>query len=91
MAEPPRGTVCFLFTDLEGSSRLWQAHPAAMERAYARHDALLRDAIARHRGVAYKVIGDAFQAAFPTAPEAVSVHAGCMMGGRSSTARSLSA
>jgi predicted ATPase/class 3 adenylate cyclase len=66
-----RGTVAFLFTDLEDSTRLWQAHPAAMQRAYARHDALLRGAIAAHGGVAYKVVGDAVQAAFPTVPAAV--------------------
>ena len=53
MVELPRGTVAFLFTDVEGSTRLWQAHPDAMLRAYARHDAILRGAITRHRGVAY--------------------------------------
>ncbi len=71
MPEPPRGTVAFLFTDIEGSTRLWQQHHAAMEQAYARHDVILRQAIAAHRGVVYKVIGDAFQVAFPSAPEAV--------------------
>jgi predicted ATPase/class 3 adenylate cyclase len=71
MPDLPRGTVAFLFTDIEGSTRLWQAHPEAMHRAYARHDAILRGAIARHGGVAYKTVGDAFQAAFPTAPAAV--------------------
>jgi class 3 adenylate cyclase len=67
----PRGTVCFLFTDVAGSTRLWQAHPAAMPAAYDRHDALLRGAVERHGGVLYKTIGDAFQAAFPTAAAAV--------------------
>ncbi len=67
----PQGTVAFLFTDIAGSTRLWQTHREAMERAYTRHDALLRQAIASHRGVVYKVIGDAFQVAFPTVPEAV--------------------
>ena len=71
MAELPRGTVAFLFTDVEGSTRLWQAHPEAMNRAYVRHDAILRDAIVRQGGVVYKTIGDAFQAAFPSAPTAV--------------------
>src|SRR3712207_4601755 len=71
MPDLPHGTVAFLFTDIAGSTRSWQAHRAAMERAYARHDALLRDAIASQRGVVYKVIGDAFQVAFPTVPEAV--------------------
>src|SRR5919112_4313659 len=71
MPELPQGTVAFLFTDIEGSTRLWHVHRDAMERAYPRHDAILRDAITAHHGVAYKVIGDAFQVAFPTVPEAV--------------------
>jgi predicted ATPase/class 3 adenylate cyclase len=71
MTDYPRGTVAFLFTDIEGSTRLWQQHRAAMERAYVRHDAVLRTAIADQHGVVYKVIGDAFQAAFPTAEQAV--------------------
>jgi len=71
VADLPRGTVTFLFTDIAGSTRLWQQHRAEMEQAYARHDALLRDAITAHRGVVYKVIGDALQVAFPSAPEAV--------------------
>lgn len=71
MADLPRGTVTFLFTDIEGSTRLWQAHPESIPRAYARHDDILRAAIAQYRGVVYKTIGDAFQVAFPSAPEAV--------------------
>jgi hypothetical protein len=53
MTEPhplPSGTVAFLFTDIAGSTRLWHAHRAAMERAYARHDAHLCRAI----GVAHR-------------------------------------
>jgi len=71
MPDRPRGTVAFLFTDVEASTRLWQAHRDAMPAAYARHDAILRDAVAEHAGVVYKVIGDAYQAAFPTAPAAL--------------------
>ncbi len=71
MTDLPHGTVTFLFTDIAGSTRLWLDHRAAMQAAYARHDALLRDAITAHRGVVYKVIGDALQVAFPSAPEAV--------------------
>ena len=37
----PTGTVTFLFTDIEGSTRLWEQHPEAMDKALARHDALL--------------------------------------------------
>jgi class 3 adenylate cyclase len=54
------GTVAFLFTDMAGSTRLWQSHWEALERAYARHDALLLEAISQQRGVVYKVLGDAF-------------------------------
>ncbi len=70
MADLPSGTVTFLFTDIEGSTRLWEQHPQAMAGALARHDAIMRQAIAAEAGVVYKVIGDAFQAAFTTAPAA---------------------
>jgi predicted ATPase/class 3 adenylate cyclase len=66
----PSGTVTFLFTDIEGSTRLWEQHPQLMQDALARHDAILRQAIAAQAGVVYNVIGDAFQAAFTTAPAA---------------------
>ena len=42
MAELPTGTVTFLFTDIEGSTRLWEERPSAMRVALARHDAILR-------------------------------------------------
>lgn len=42
MAELPTGTVTFLFTDLEGSTRLWEQHPDAMRDALTRHDEILR-------------------------------------------------
>ena len=45
----PTGTVTFLFTDLEGSTRLWEEHPDAMQAALARHDEILRDAVGRTR------------------------------------------
>jgi class 3 adenylate cyclase len=70
MADLPTGTVTFLFTDIEGSTRLWEQHPQAMAGALARHDAIMRQAIVVAAGVVYKVIGDAFQAAFTTAPAA---------------------
>ena len=50
MTELPAGTVTFLFTDLEGSMRLWEEHPEAMRSTLARHDAILRDAVAAHDG-----------------------------------------
>jgi class 3 adenylate cyclase len=45
MAELPTGTVSFLITDLEGSTRLWEEHPEAMHAALARHNEILREAI----------------------------------------------
>src|SRR5688572_7519663 len=67
----PRGTVAFLFTDIEGSTRLWERDATAMRRALARHNALLDGALAAHGGVHFKTIGDAYQAAFPDASSAV--------------------
>src|SRR5262245_49081745 len=67
----PSGTITFLFTDIEGSTRLWEEHPDAMRLALARHDALLRAAIETNGGVVFKTIGDAFCAAFPTADRAL--------------------
>ena len=67
----PTGTVTFLFTDIEGSTRLWETHAAAMRAALARHDALLRDCIDDHDGHVFKTGGDAFCAAFHTASDAL--------------------
>src|SRR5438105_7539186 len=70
MGEAPTGTVTFLFTDIEGSTRLWEECPGAMRTALARHDALLRAAIESHGGFIFKTGGDAFCAAFPAATSA---------------------
>ncbi len=67
----PDGTVTFLFTDIEGSIRLWDEHPQAMRPALARHDALLRQAIEDNDGAVFKTVGDAFCAAFAIAPDAL--------------------
>ena len=71
MNELPHGTVTFLFTDLEGSTRLWEHHPAAMKVALARHDEILRSAIEAHQGHIVKTTGDGVHAAFASAPDAV--------------------
>ena len=60
----PTGTVTFLFTDLEDSSRLWELHPEAMQPAMARHDAILRDGVEANRGVIVKGTGDGLHAVF---------------------------
>ncbi len=67
----PTGTITFLFTDIEGSTKLWENAPEAMRLALARHDALLREAIGSNQGYVFKTVGDAFCAAFPTALDAV--------------------
>ena len=64
MTELPSGTVTFLFTDIEGSTRLWEEHPDAMRDALARHDELLREAIEAHGGHVVKTTGDGCMAAF---------------------------
>ena len=64
MPDFPSGTVTFLFTDIEGSTRLWERDSNVMTRALARHNEILDRAIAEHEGVHFKTIGDAFQAAF---------------------------
>ncbi|MFA7343369.1 MAG: adenylate/guanylate cyclase domain-containing protein [Terrimicrobiaceae bacterium] len=64
--QPPTGTVTFLFTDIEGSSRLWERFPVDMGPALARHDTLLRTEIESRGGFIFKTVGDAFCAAFAT-------------------------
>jgi predicted ATPase/class 3 adenylate cyclase len=71
MADLPRGTVTFLFTDIEGSTAHWEEDRASMATAIAQHIAVLGAAIDAHGGIHFKTIGDAVQAAFPTAPQAL--------------------
>ena len=71
MQAPPTGTVTFLFTDLQGSTKLWEQDPSAMRPALARHDTLLREAIETSGGYVFKTVGDAFCAAFVIAPQAL--------------------
>ena len=68
---PASGTLTFLFTDIEGSTHLWETHPEAMRLAVARHDALLRQSISARSGYVFKTGGDAFCAAFTVASEAI--------------------
>ncbi len=71
MPSPPTGTVTFLFTDIEGSTKRWEQHREEMQAALARHDTLMREAIEGNGGYVFKTMGDAFCAAFPTAPQAL--------------------
>ena len=68
----PSGTVTFLFTDVEGSTRLLHELGAeAYAEALAEHRRMIREACARHQGVEVDTQGDAFFFAFPTAPGAL--------------------
>jgi len=65
----PSGTVTFLFTDVEGSTRLLQEHGPAYADLLAEHRRALRDAFTRHAGVEVDTQGDAFFVAFPSAAD----------------------
>jgi class 3 adenylate cyclase len=71
MSDLPTGTVTFLFTDIESSTRLWEEHPDAMRDALAHHDRLLRDTVESHDGHVVKTTGDGVHAAFSSAVDAV--------------------
>ena len=63
----PSGTVTLLFTDIQGSTRLWETESEQMAAALRRHDEILRAAIKGTSGYVFKTVGDAFCAAFATA------------------------
>jgi predicted ATPase/class 3 adenylate cyclase len=69
--QPPSGTVTFLFTDVESSTRIWQDHPDAMTQALTRHDEIVRHAIEAHHGYVVKTTGDGVHAAFTAPRDAV--------------------
>src|SRR5215216_296958 len=67
----PTGTVTFLFTDIEGSTKLAQEHSIEMPALLARHNGILNDSIQANNGFVFRVVGDSFSAAFHTANEAL--------------------
>jgi len=67
----PTGTVTFLFTDIEGSTKLAQQYPDEMPSLLARHHEILHQSIQAHNGYVFQIIGDAFSAAFHTASDAL--------------------
>jgi predicted ATPase/class 3 adenylate cyclase len=71
MARPPVGTVTFLFTDLEGSTRLWESDPSGAGAAIARHERLLRRVVGERSGVVVKGTGDGVLAVFSSANDAL--------------------
>src|SRR5512140_1589748 len=70
-ASLPSGTVTFLFTDLEGSTKLWERYPGAMKTALARHDEIVRHAIENSGGHVIKSTGDGCHAVFDTCASGV--------------------
>src|SRR5689334_9443963 len=77
MPDLPSGTVTFLFTDIEGSTRLWEQHPQAMEVALARHDALAEALLPQYQGTLVKQRGegDSLFAVFAHATDGVAAAA----------------
>src|SRR6516225_10103901 len=73
MPDLPTGTVTFLFTDVEGSTRLWEQDPAAMRAATARHDALVEEIVSDRGGMVVRPRGegDSRFAVFARASDAV--------------------
>jgi class 3 adenylate cyclase len=71
VANPPTGTLTFLFTDIEGSTKMWERDSSVMQVALARHDEILRSAMEERGGYIFKTVGDAFCCAFLTTPDAL--------------------
>jgi len=74
--QAPSGLITLLFTDIEGSTRAWEAHPLEMKVALARHDEMMRTAIEGTGGYVFKTVGDAFCAAFQDAPTGLATAVG---------------
>lgn len=71
MTNLPSGTVTFLFTDIEGSTQLWEKYPEEMKSALAKHDAMLKEAIESNHGHVIKTTGDGIHAVFEKAIDAI--------------------
>ena len=71
MTNLPNGTVTFLFSDIEGSTRVSQRYPHRWETIRARHNAILQSAMQAHNGYVFQIIGDAFCVAFHTPADAL--------------------
>ncbi len=71
MNKLPSGTVTFLFTDIEGSTKLALGYPDKWESLRTRHHAILQSAMDAHNGYVFQIIGDAFCVAFHTAGDAL--------------------
>jgi predicted ATPase/class 3 adenylate cyclase len=67
----PSGTVTFLFTDIEGSTPLWERDPEGMHHSLARHNAIMDEAIQVYAGKVFRTVGDAYCAAFAQPVQAI--------------------
>ena len=67
----PTGTVTFLFTDIEGSTKLAQEHPDDMPALLTRHNEILRQSIEENNGFVFQIVGDSFSASFHSAGDAL--------------------
>ena len=71
MPDAPTGTVTFLFSDIEGSTRLWEEHQGGMQSALQGHDRILRASVESHGGHVVKLTGDGVHAVFAGVADAV--------------------
>ena len=71
MSPLPSGTVTFLYTDIEGSTRLWELHRESMPDVLKRNDEIWRTAVAANNGQIYRITGDGYCAAFSNAAQAL--------------------
>jgi predicted ATPase/class 3 adenylate cyclase len=71
----PTGVVTFVFSDIEGSTRLWESDSQGMGRSLARHDEIARTVVEQHGGVVFKHTGDGFGAAFASVSDGLAAAA----------------
>ena len=71
-SHPITHLATFLFTDIEGSAKLWETAPEKMKTALQHHHAILQEAIVSNGGTVFQIVGDGFCAAFPTVLSAIS-------------------
>jgi predicted ATPase/class 3 adenylate cyclase len=71
MGKPPSGTVTFLFTDIEGSTKLAQQHPDHISALLTRHNQILDQCIQAHDGFVFRTVGDAYCVAFHNVNDAL--------------------
>lgn len=76
----PTGRIAFLFSDVEGSTRLWESDPDGMAASLAHHDRIIRSNVDTHRGHVFSTAGDAFAVAFGSTDQAVAAAVAIQLG-----------